>query len=96
MMSPPILRATIAAAIKRAKRDGRDIDRLRLKRETGLTDRAGLARFEALVSEITMELQLCGGPDSAAEGGQDGGAGPTPGVAPGPFAPATAKGRARR
>jgi hypothetical protein len=90
MMSAPYLRATIAAEIKRARRDGRIIDRPRLKRETGLTDRAGQARFEALVSEITMELNSAA---AAVGGGQDG-AGPTPGVAPGPFV--HAKRRARQ
>ena len=69
MMDPPFIRSAIAAEIIRARRDRRDIDRLWLRRETGLTGRDGQRRFEALVSEITMELNSAPG-TSGAEGGQ--------------------------
>jgi hypothetical protein len=55
-MEEPFIRPAIAAAIKRSRRDGRPLDRLRLRRETGLTGPAGVRRFEALVSIINREL----------------------------------------
>jgi hypothetical protein len=55
-MNDPFIRSAIAAEIMRARHAGRDIDRRRLKRETGLTTRAGEQRFEALVSLISLEL----------------------------------------
>jgi hypothetical protein len=71
-MEEPFIRPAIAAAIKRSRRDGRPIDRLRLRRETGLTGPAGVRRFEALVSIINRELDSAAALKAAVARGAEG------------------------
>jgi len=58
-MRDAYIRSAIRAEVRRARRDGRDVNRRYLRTETGLTYR----KLELLISETTRDLGSAPSPD---------------------------------